>query len=106
MATPRKKAPQKDTAAEEIDLSAFDMSAIAPLDVVSVEPISSSQKPLSKKERDIFDDTLPGSEDSLSSDERSPDDDDEPVSKNEFDDEFDDPFDLDDDDGEDTKKEK
>lgn len=91
MATPRKKALPKDTAALEIDLSAFDIDAI---DMPVHTPKSSdtphdTPKPLSKKERDAFDDTLVPSDEIM--------DDEEPTIKDDFDDDFEDPFDLDDD---------
>ena len=85
-----KKQPPKDTAVEEIDLSAFDMNSIdLPASPPARENTPEPHASLSKKERDIFDDTLSAGEDSTL-------DEDEPIIKDEFDDDFEDPFDDDD----------
>ena len=83
------KRQPKDTAVEEIDLSAFDMNSIdLPASPPARENTPEPHASLSKKERDIFDDTLSAGEDSTL-------DEDEPIIKDEFDDDFEDPFDDD-----------
>ena len=91
----KKKLPPKDTAIEEIDLSAFDINAIGaplPLKENSVSSPSNLEpkKQLSQRERDTFDDHA------ISSDDSNADMEEDPVIKDEFDDDFEDPFDDDD----------
>lgn len=91
----KKKQPPKDTAIEEIDLSAFDIDAIGtplPLKENSVSSPSNLEpkKQLSQRERDTFDDHA------VSSDDSNADMEEDPVIKDEFDDDFEDPFDDDD----------
>ena len=90
----KKKQPPKDTAIEEIDLSAFDIDTIdtppsAP--IISVSTILEPKRVLSQRERDTLDDHA------VSPDEWNTDSEEDPVIKDEFDDDFEDPFDDDDD---------
>ncbi len=89
----KKNPPTKDTAIEEIDLSAFDMGTIdLSLSSTPSLPEPEAKRPPSRREVEAFDDSIVGA------DEANPEE--EVTSKNDFDDDFEDPFDPDADDAE------